>query len=169
MPSAVTEPGKQARRCPYTVLGVPREASPRTLRRAFRRQALRCHPDKLKGGLQRGPQSCDAVGSSAQELSSGTSGHSPEETFSFLELVEAYEALTTPEGQASVESEALKKGIRHCAWVRLKETEILEDTLAVFCCRCGGELVLNPHEIRQEGPLQEECSECSISYIFYDG
>lgn len=34
------------RRCPYTLLGVPRSASPRTIRRAFRQKALLCHPDK---------------------------------------------------------------------------------------------------------------------------
>ena len=32
--------------CPYQVLGVPRVASAAEIRRAYRAQALTCHPDK---------------------------------------------------------------------------------------------------------------------------
>lgn len=101
MSSTETREAIKTHRCPYTILGVERGASPRTIRRAFRRQALRCHPDKIRSGPHR-----DLKGATQGD---GESLRAPEEGPGFLELVEAFEALATPQGRAAVESEQLSK------------------------------------------------------------
>ena len=45
-----------SRRCPYTVLGVERGASPNTIKKAFRRKALLYHPDKQNKTTQNATQ-----------------------------------------------------------------------------------------------------------------
>lgn len=54
------------------------------------------------------------------------------------------------------------------AWVRMDETESVEEGLSIFHCRCGEEIVLDPREVLSEGPLQEDCDACGIRYIFID-
>src|SRR5574340_268486 len=55
----------------YEVLGVPREASPEEIKRAYRRGALKHHPDNVKGDKEQAERK-------------------------FKELAEAYEVLSDP-------------------------------------------------------------------------
>ena len=46
MPDDPVVPSSRRHRCPYTVLGVSRDASFTTIKKAFRQKVLLCHPDK---------------------------------------------------------------------------------------------------------------------------
>lgn len=69
---------------PYAVLGVPRDAPARTIKRAFYRLALQHHPDKL-------PQSTDAAARAAAEEH-------------FKTLAAAWEILRDPDARAAFDS-----------------------------------------------------------------
>lgn len=42
----MTPQGGAVTESPYEILGVPRDASPETIKRAYRTRALACHPDR---------------------------------------------------------------------------------------------------------------------------
>ncbi|XP_003744184.1 diphthamide biosynthesis protein 4 [Galendromus occidentalis] len=117
----------------YSLLGLSRDCTEEEIRNAYKRLALKCHPDKPTGDR---------------------------ETFSSLE--QAYKTLSEPSARASYDNElANASKLMHPVWqaVNLDDMELLDDSYRMDC-RCGASLQAGKQSLVNL-PALIECNDCS--------